>query len=146
MKRKAKIVATLGPSSNNKKRISELIHAGIDVARLNFSHGTHESHGKIIQILNDLSADLGKQITILQDLQGPKLRIGKLPEAGIELSAGETVVFKVDSQERNNSFDISEGKNKIVYLDIPDILLSLKKGKKILIDDGKIELEIQAIH
>ena len=146
MQRKAKIVATLGPSSNNKKKIAELINAGIDVVRLNFSHGTHESHENIIHILNELSTDLGKQITILQDLQGPKLRVGKLPNAGVELCAGEILIFRIDSKYRDMNHDDSLEKYKTIYLDIPDILHSLKKGKRILIDDGKIELEILAVH
>jgi len=93
MKRRAKIVATLGPSSDTRYRINELITAGIDVARLNFSHGTHESHLHLIELINDCSKENKKPITILQDLQGPKLRVGELPKTGIALNAGEIILM-----------------------------------------------------
>ena len=76
MKRKVKIVATLGPSSNTSERIDQLIKAGIDVARLNFSHGTHDSHKRLINLLNERSKANGKQITILQDLQDRNYTLG----------------------------------------------------------------------
>ena len=142
MKRKAKIIATLGPSSSTIERISELIQAGIDVARLNFSHGTHDSHKQLISNLNELSVNIGKQITILQDLQGPKLRVGTLPQDGVELSAGEILSFELDKHDNAKDYSFKAGKSKKIYLDVPDILHCLEKGGKILIDDGKIELEI----
>jgi pyruvate kinase len=77
MDRYAKIVCTLGPSSNSKETIYALIKAGMNVARLNFSHGTHQDHGRLIDLIREVSDELGVAITILQDLQGPKLRIGK---------------------------------------------------------------------
>lgn len=88
MHRFAKIVCTLGPSSETKETIRALVSAGMDVARLNFSHGSHEEHSKKIDIIRQLSSEMGIPITILQDLQGPKLRVGKLPEGGVELRAG----------------------------------------------------------
>jgi len=142
MKRKAKIIATLGPNSSTIERISELIQAGIDVARLNFSHGTHDSHKQLISNLNELSVNIGKQITILQDLQGPKLRVGTLPQDGVELSAGEVLSFELDKHDNAKDYSFKAGKSKKIYLDVPDILHCLEKGGKILIDDGKIELEI----
>lgn len=140
MNRKTKIVATLGPSSNSREKIEELINAGIDVARLNFSHGTHDSHKHLITLLNELSKTNNKHVTILQDLQGPKLRVGNLPESGIDLKAGETILMELDSE--NRKIDFIAGKVKKIYLDIPDIFKCLKKGAKILLDDGKLELEV----
>lgn len=140
MNRKTKIVATLGPSSNSREKIDELIKAGIDVARLNFSHGTHDSHKQLITLLNELSKTTKKQITILQDLQGPKVRVGNLPESGVNLIAGETIVMVLDSENTKADYEIE--KVKIIYLDIPDVFKSLKQGARILLDDGKLELEV----
>ena len=140
MRRRAKIVATLGPTSNTRERITELIEAGMDVARLNFSHGTHKSHKKIIDILLELSEEFEKPITIIQDLQGPKLRVGDLPKKGIKLTAGETIHLELDEKKKDIGF--KEGDHKTIYLDIPDILHCLEEGGKILLDDGKLEMEI----
>jgi pyruvate kinase len=138
--RRAKIVATLGPSSNRKKIIEKLVDSGLNIARLNFSHGTHDSHLKIINIIKSLPNYKTNPIVILQDLQGPKLRVGKLPSDGIELTAGEIITLEIDLENRDVNYEIT-GKKKI-YLDIPNILHCLKQGGKILFDDGKIELEI----
>ena len=77
--RKTKIISTIGPASDSFERIQALIQAGTDVVRLNFSHGDHDSHRKTIQAVRTISTDLGKTIGILQDLGGPKIRIGNLP-------------------------------------------------------------------
>lgn len=140
MIRKAKIVATLGPSSNTKEIISQLIQAGMDVARLNFSHGSHQSHGDLINLLNELSRVHNKQITILQDLQGPKLRVGDMPKEGVPITAGELIIMELDLE--NREIDFEDGEIKKIYLEIPDIIHFLKPGARILLDDGKLELEI----
>ena len=138
MVKKTKIVATLGPSSNNEEIIECLIKAGIDVARLNFSHGTHKSHGNIIKILRKLSKKINKPITILQDLQGPKLRVDDLGELGLSLLAGENVKLINHKLVK----DYKKPKEKLIPIDIPDIFRYLHKGSKILLDDGKLELEV----
>lgn len=140
MDRKAKIVATLGPSCDSNEKINLLIQSGMDVARLNFSHGTHASHLRFIQLLKESSKLNNKSITILQDLQGPKLRVGKLPENGVELKAGEIIQMELDLE--NLDIDFIDGETKKVFLEIPDIIHCLKKGSRILLDDGKLELEI----
>jgi pyruvate kinase len=138
--RRAKIVATIGPSCSSESILSKLIQAGMDVARLNFSHGTHEDHQKNIVLLRSLSEKFKKPITILQDLQGPKLRVGTLPGAGIPLSANQTVllapvdidVSKIDAPE--NAI--------IIPMDVPNLLNSVQKGNRILLDDGNLEFQV----
>ncbi len=144
MDRKAKIVATLGPSSNTINSIKALIEAGINVARLNFSHGTYESHLELINIVRSLSIKKNKPVTILQDLQGPKLRVGDLPPKGVLLKAGEIISMELDIND--HKIDFEDGKQKKIFLEIPDIIHCLKEGGRILLDDGKLELEIQEIY
>ena len=143
MKRRAKIVATLGPSSNTVAVISELVKSGLDVARLNFSHGSHASHLSIIHSIRTVSSESNKPIVILQDLQGPKLRVGKLPESGVTLTAGELIRFEIDKDGSKVDY-INEG-IKTINLEIPDILHCLKPKGSILLDDGKLELVIEKI-
>ena len=140
MNRCTKIVATLGPSSNTKEIIQELVQSGVNIARLNFSHGTHASHLKIINILRNLPSYKNKPVVILQDLQGPKLRVGKLPPEGVRLSAGELISLEIDLENHDVNYELSD--TKTLFLDIPNILHCLRPGGKILFDDGKIELEI----
>jgi pyruvate kinase len=144
MHRLTKIVATLGPASDTETVLRELISAGLDVARLNFSHGTHESHGRIIAILRQLSDELDKPITILQDLQGPKLRVGVLPEEGIELVADQRLHLIQMSADQ----EIPKKADGIltIPLDVPDLAGAVSKGKTILMDDGNLELLVTELH
>lgn len=137
MDRKAKIVATVGPSCQDKDTLSALISAGMDVARLNFSHGTHEEHAVRIVLIRQLSQDLNKPITILQDLQGPKLRVGTLPQEGIQLTLGDTVVLTDESSESVPDF---RPEDTIIPMDVPNLMKSVEVGKHILLDDGQLEL------
>src|SRR5208337_2591196 len=92
--RRAKIVCTIGPVSNSEEMIRDLMLRGMDVARLNFSHGTHEQHSVVIERLRKVSAGLGRSICILQDLQGPKIRTGRLKShAPVALKQGQTVTI-----------------------------------------------------
>ena len=143
MQRFTKIVATLGPASSDEAVLRELISAGLDVARLNFSHGSHESHGKMIDLLRRLSDEMHKPITILQDLQGPKLRVGILPESGINLVAGQCLhlVQMVEEQELTETDDGI----LVIPLDVPDLAGAVSKGKTILMDDGNLELLVTDI-
>src|SRR4249919_1379649 len=92
-KRKVKIVCTLGPSSKSLEQISALIEDGLDVARLNFSHGTHEFHRGLITSVREAARGAKRPVAIMQDLQGPKLRVGVLPKGGIDLKAGDTILL-----------------------------------------------------
>lgn len=139
MDRFAKIVCTLGPSSNTRETIQALINAGMDVARLNFSHGTHEGHEKLIDLIRAISEESGMAITILQDLQGPKLRIGKLPGGSMELKAGDQV--SLSSSEAL----VADASDKFIPFEIPDLHKALKPGNHILLDDGHLEMEVQSI-
>lgn len=139
MERFAKIVCTLGPSSNTKEKILALVKAGMNVARLNFSHGTHEDHAQLISIVREISDEVGTPITILQDLQGPKLRIGKLPEGLIELKAGDEVTL-------SSSEDFVSDKDDIfIPFEVPDLHKALTPGNHILLDDGQLEMEVTKI-
>ena len=144
MKRRTKIVSTIGPSSDSREMLAALIEAGIDVARLNFSHGTHDSHLKQIELVREFSKKYDKPVSILQDLQGPKLRVGTLPEEGVPLQAGEVIKMELDLE--NRSMDFVDGEVKTIYMEIPNILHCLKPGRKILLDDGKLEMEVLEIY
>lgn len=138
MTRFAKIVCTLGPSSSDEAVIRKLVASGMDVARLNFSHGTHESHALLIETIRKISQEINRPIAILQDLQGPKLRVGVLPAEGIELKAGETVyLYSIDSPApAQKEGEISFG------LDVPHLSKAVKAGNRILLDDGNLELNV----
>lgn len=140
MDRFAKIVCTLGPSSNSKETIQALISAGMNVARLNFSHGTHEAHGEKIDLLREISNEMGVPVTILQDLQGPKLRIGKLPEGSMELIAGDFVTLS------SSESYVPDQADKYIPFEIPDLHKALKPGNHILLDDGHLEMEVKAVN
>ncbi len=140
MNRFAKIVCTLGPSSNSRNMIELLINSGMNVARLNFSHGTHDDHGKLIDLIREISEEKGCAITILQDLQGPKLRIGKLPEGVLELKAGDQVTLS-----SSEAFMVDEG-DIFIPFEIPDLHKALKPGNHILLDDGNLEMVVQTIN
>ncbi|MEN7548654.1 pyruvate kinase [Rapidithrix thailandica] len=130
---KTKIVATVGPSSNTKQKLLELMVAGVDVFRLNFSHGTHEDHKKVIEHIKELRKTFNKNVSILQDLQGPKIRIGQIEEGQIELVEGEELVITTE--------DII-GKKGIVSTTYTTLVKDVKAGDTILLDDGKIELKV----
>ena len=91
--RRTKIVATLGPASNSPEVIRQLVQAGMDVARLNFSHGSYEQHAQTIANLREISRELDTPVTILQDLQGPKIRVGQLPGGEMVLAPGAVVAM-----------------------------------------------------
>ena len=140
MDRKAKIIATLGPSSNNEETLRILINRGLDIVRLNFSHGTHQNHLENIQLIRKLSNELHKPITILQDLQGPKLRVGKLPNEGIFLKKDQLVALTPISQD--STFETSNKNITTLPLDVPNLARSVNPKDRILLDDGHLELEV----
>ncbi|HKP38992.1 MAG TPA: pyruvate kinase, partial [Pyrinomonadaceae bacterium] len=132
--RRTKIVATLGPASNSADVVRRLIGAGMDVARLNFSHGTHEEHARNIGILRAISKELDTPVTILQDLSGPKIRVGQLPGGEQTLSVGSTISLVPEAD--------FAGREQAIPLDYPDLAESVKPGMRVLLDDGLLELEV----
>jgi len=133
---KTKIVATVGPAINSKEMIEKLINRGVDIFRLNFSHGKHEQHLKSMEIIREASKKLGYPIAILQDLQGPKIRVGDF-ENKVELVAGDS--FKILKEEvTGNQYQCS--------LTYAEILLDLKPGMRLMINDGLIILKVISIH
>jgi pyruvate kinase len=140
MSRRAKIVATLGPASQSEEQVRRLIEAGMDVARLNFSHGTHADHGARIALIRRLSAELRKPVSILQDLQGPKMRVGELPQGGYLLKPGQKVILtQTDQQELPTDLDHDA---IVIPMDVPDLIRSVVPGNHILLDDGQLECEV----
>ncbi|MEK7603967.1 MAG: pyruvate kinase [Patescibacteria group bacterium] len=136
LSRKTKIVATIGPASEKPEILKLLIKEGIDVARLNLSHGTHMEHQARINLIRKLSKKNGRYVAVIADLQGPKIRIGLMPEGGIELKIGKKVII--------NTAIFSYNGNEIP---LPSKTFSkgVKKGAQILIDDGKLSLKIIGI-
>lgn len=134
--RHTKIVATLGPASSSEDMIQWLFERGVDVFRLNFSHGTHEGHARNIQWIRKLARTFGRPIAILADLQGPKLRVGKFNSPPINISAGQSFTFDTDNRP---------GDDKRVQLPHPEIFAAAKKGDELLVDDGKLAFRVDHV-
>lgn len=132
-KRRAKIVATIGPATKDPENLKKAIQAGLNVARLNFSHGTHADHLSVIQHLRQISKNLKAPVTILQDLQGPKVRVGLFEKGFITLNSNDIV--KVTIEE-------TLGKDGLIPSDFKELCMAVQPGNHILLDDGLIELEV----
>lgn len=132
-KRQTKIVATLGPASSDKAMIRKLFEAGVDVFRLNFSHGSHEDHKSRLKIIRDLEIEFQRPISVLADLQGPKLRIGRFENDSISVHKGHQIRFDLDK---------SLGNEERVNLPHPEVLDALHIDSTILLDDGKVRIRI----
>jgi pyruvate kinase len=132
--RHTKIVATIGPSSSAPSTIDALIAAGVDVFRLNFSHGTHESHGEAFRLVRAASAKAGRHVAILQDLSGPKIRTGTL-------KGGQPIVLEPGQELRLAAGDGDGGPERI-FTPYAPLIDSAQPGARLLLDDGKIELEV----
>jgi pyruvate kinase len=133
-RRSAKIVATLGPSSSTPERIGALFEAGVDVFRLNFSHGTQEDHHARFDAIRRIESATGRPIGILADLQGPKLRLGTFAEGRIELAAGSRFHLDLDRQA---------GDESRAPLPHPEIFEALRPGTELLLDDGRVKLQVE---
>lgn len=134
---RTKIVATIGPASGSPERIKQLLQAGMNVARLNFSHGSYAEHAERIDQLRRIARELDLPITLLQDLQGPKIRVGKLPETGIELPRGGTLTLV--------PMGAYDQQPDTVAIDYPHVAEEAEPGTQVLLDDGLLELRVEAI-
>jgi pyruvate kinase len=138
MNRKAKIVATVGPASESEQVLEALVGAGMNVARLNFSHGTHEQHAARVATIRKISAKLGISVGILQDLQGPKIRVGKLA-APLQLFQGEEVSLYAASDEPPKT------DQQVIPVDFRQLFESVQAGDHLLLDDGRLSLEVLSV-
>lgn len=134
---RTKIVATIGPASRDPNILKQMAFAGMSVARLNFSHGSYEDHAETIKLLRQVSQELDTPITLLQDLQGPKIRVGQLPDDAIELITGEYLTLVPVEEYDNQPHTVS--------IDYPYLAEEAEPGAQILLDDGLLELRIEAI-
>jgi pyruvate kinase len=134
--RRTKIVCTIGPASESQEKVQALLAAGMDVARLNFSHGTHEEHGRRIAVLKEEAAKLGKHLGILLDTKGPEVRTGMVPDEGIILKNGSEYILDTD---------LGLGDQQRVGITYTNLCKQVNPGTHILIDDGQIDLEVTSI-
>ena len=134
--RRAKIVATVGPASSSPDMLKKLFLAGVDTFRLNFSHGSHEDHAKVHASIRALEAELGEPIGILQDLQGPKIRVGTIRDGKISVAAGESIRFVPDG---------ADGDAMSIPLRHPEIFAAVMPGHDLLIDDGRVRVKVTGI-
>jgi pyruvate kinase len=130
---KTKIIATMGPSTYNPVVLKELFRAGIDVCRLNFSHGSYDEHEPVIKMIHELNKELRMQVAILGDLQGPKLRIGEIENGHIDLYEGDEITFITNP---------CMGNKERIYISYPLFPSDVRKGEYILLDDGKIRMKV----
>ena len=128
---KTKIVATIGPATSSVDMLEKIILAGVDVCRLNFSHGTYEQHQEVINNIRQVNEKLGTHIAMLQDLQGPKLRIGKV-DGEIHLSEGKLILVTTEEQISTE---------EVLYVSYKRLVSDCKPGERILLNDGKVALE-----
>ncbi|MEH6648917.1 MAG: pyruvate kinase [Motiliproteus sp.] len=138
MKRRTKIVATLGPATSSPEAIEKLIRAGVNVVRLNFSHGSAEDHQQRADLVREYAHKLGRFVAILGDLQGPKIRIARFADGKVELRKGQT--FSLDASLDKNSGDVSQ-----VGIDYEDLVTDSSPGDILLLDDGRVVLEVKTV-
>ncbi|SER20391.1 pyruvate kinase [Azotobacter beijerinckii] len=134
--RRTKIVATLGPASSSPERLEQLILAGLDVARLNFSHGTADEHRARAHLVRELAAKHGRFVALLGDLQGPKIRIAKFAGKRIELKEGDSFRFSVTHPR-------DAGTQEVVGIDYPDLVKDCNVGDELLLDDGRVVMVVR---
>lgn len=134
--KRTKIVATVGPACDTYEKLLELVKCGVNVFRLNFSHGNHEDKRKIIENIRAITKNEPYNIAILADLQGPKLRVGDLEDGKILLKSGDRFVFTTEKMV---------GTKDKIYVSYPNLAKDLKLGERVFLDDGKMELKVEEI-
>lgn len=133
--KRTKIVATIGPTSRDEDTLRQMIRAGVNVARINFSHGDHETHGKAIDDVRRIAQEEGAVVAILCDIQGPKIRIGKIANEPLTLKTGDAITLTLDP---------ADGTDNVVTLPHPEFVKDIAAGMELLIDDGKLEFMVKA--
>lgn len=133
MDRRTKIVVTLGPATSDRSMIERLLNAKVNVVRLNFSHGSHEEHAERIKLLREISDQVGRPITLMQDLQGPKIRTGEISGGAVNLTKGESLTLTIEPVV---------GNEKLVSVDFDDLPNCVQPGGRIMLDDGSLELVV----
>ena len=133
---RTKIICTLGPASQDEETIAALAVSGMDVARINFSHGVYDEIREVIERIRKVSSETGKPIAILGDIAGPKIRIGKLEHESVQLRAGEVLII--------TTRDVV-GNSDMVSTTYPNLVSDVNRGDRILIDDGSLELTVEAV-
>jgi pyruvate kinase len=147
--RKVKIICTIGPASDSPEVLDRLIESGLDAARLNFSHGSHESHARAIRTIREVSARRGAAVAIIQDLQGPRIRVGDVPGGALEVVVGQRVRLRTAMLRNGAQFgararaDSGDAEIPVTY---PHLIQDVRPGARILIDDGLIELVANRVH
>lgn len=136
MERRGKIVATIGPASSDERTLQAILQAGVNVARLNFSHGKYEDHKATIERLRGIAHRLGQPLGIMQDLQGPKIRIGDLGKEGVNLATDQAITLTTDPKPNGSG---------AIPVDFPDLPYLVKSGSRILLDDGNLELSVTSV-
>ncbi|GIK24873.1 MAG: pyruvate kinase [Betaproteobacteria bacterium] len=136
MQRSTKIVATLGPASSESGVLTRMIEAGVDVVRLNFSHGTHDDHRKRVDLVRDCVRRVGRTVGVMVDLQGPKIRVGKFAEGKVELANGAPFILDATCKL---------GDATRVGLDYPELVDDVEPGAVLLLDDGRLVLDVESI-
>lgn len=130
-----KVVCTIGPACATEKKLEAMVKAGMNVCRLNFSHGTHENHAELISLIRRVAKKTGEHLAILQDLQGPKIRVGELPKEGVTLSTGKEIAF-------------TSGKMRLPYaisVSYPTLARDVHVGQRLLLDDGLLQARVKRI-
>src|SRR5215210_2135968 len=127
--RRTKIVATIGPASRDREVLVRMVEAGMDVARLNFSHGTHEQHAETAHLVREAAGRAGRPVAVLQDLPGPKLRIGALQDDRVELRAGDPLVLSCGGDEH-------AGTARHMWISWPGLAAALDEGDVVYLADG----------
>jgi pyruvate kinase len=138
MLRRTKIVATLGPATDDPKVLDEVIAAGVDVVRLNMSHGSHDDHAQRADWVRNRARASGRQVGVLADLQGPKIRIGKFRDGAIELTPGDLFVLDTDC-------GLDDGDQARVGVTYPTLHEEVSRGDTLVLDDGHIVLWVDEV-
>jgi pyruvate kinase len=135
--RKTKIVATIGPACSAEKPLRRVIEAGVNVCRLNFSHGTHASHSEVLERIRRIEADLGRPVAVLQDLCGPKIRVTKLPDGAVPLIEGQQVEIVAGLESSDDP--------KVIGASLENLANNAEPGHRLLLDDGLLELSVVSV-